>query len=139
MIYKDFHRHHRLYIEAQAQLAEIIGEKEVLFARTQPSAIRYDKVRITGGEPTNAYDEYLAAKEKLRIDERIKEARDILAERSAIRQSLIEELKASHDIKDRIYYLKYIEGRQTGEIAKKVGYSKAQICRIQKMIQNDIK
>ena len=69
MLYIEYHEYRDKYIIAQRKYDEVLSEKEHLFARTQPKATQYDKEVVSGGSPSNSFDEYLIAKEKKQIDE----------------------------------------------------------------------
>ena len=122
----------------ERQYLEILNEKEALFALTQPKATDYDTERVKRGEKADTFDRYIIEKERRRIDERLQEARKLLAERRQMLGDKREELKMSNDIKDKVYYFRYIEKKVIHWIAVNVNYSEVQIYRILRQITNMI-
>lgn len=139
MLYAEYHIIKEKYFDAQRAYNELIDEKETLFARTQPAAIRYDKERVSsGGSGRNVFDEYLIAKEKNRIDERIAEQKTILDDRKRLKDLKEYELRASKEWHDRIYCYYYLDKLSLTKIENRVPYSRVQIWRILKTIKSYI-
>lgn len=138
MLYIEHHDCENKYIAAQIAYGKILYEKERLFEITQPGAIAYDKTLVSGGGENNAFDTYLALKEKSRIDERLNEAKAILDDRSNLLTLKEAELKASPNYFDRVYYLRYIENLPVKQIAAKIPYCKTQIYEMLNMIKMNI-
>ena len=128
------------YIEIQSKYNEILTEKENLFTRTQPNAIKYDKLQIEGGKlRENGFDEYLIAKEEDKIDERLAEARQLLEDRGRLLKLKENELRASKNKLDLIYCLRYVDNKRPYAIARCLNYSESQIYRILDKIQKEIR
>lgn len=49
----------------------LLNEKEVLFNRTQPTAVKYDKENVMGGKRENKYEGYLISTEEKEYDKKI--------------------------------------------------------------------
>lgn len=126
--------------EAQKQVYDgLLQEKENLFAMTQPSAVRFDKINVVSGNPVNPIEKYIILKEKTKIDERIKEAKEILDCRKEYLEMVEKDLRKSKDIRDRIYVCRIIDRMRVRKIRKVVFYSEAQIYRILDSIYKEIK
>lgn len=129
MLFLDYEEYKNRYIASQKQYDEILQEKEELFAKTQPSAVRFDKERVTGGAIENAFDEYLVKKERKQIDDRLAEARNLLSDRKRLLALKREELYASNDILDKVYRMNHIEHIRAYKIARIINYSVSQVYR----------
>lgn len=130
MIFFDYAVLRLKYHEAQTRLDEILSEKEDLFERTQPKSPPLDRDRIDNGTPRHAFDEYLIEKERKRIDERLAEAGELLAERERLLNEKEAELRASADTYDRVYRMRFLEHKRVHQIAGACHYSEMQIYRI---------
>lgn len=139
-VYIDYELYKIKYLEIQAKYNDILTEKENLFTKTQPNAIRYDKLQIEGGKLRgNGFDEYMIAKENAKIDERLIEARQLLGDRERLLKLKEKELRASKDKLDRIYCMRYVDNKRPYAIARALNYSESQIYRILDKIQKDLK
>lgn len=127
MLYIQYNDYKIKYYNAQKDYDNILSEKERLFARTQPQATVYDKEKVNGGNPTNAFDEYLVEKEKKNIDARLNEARSILQDRERLLKLKEEELRKSKDWYDILYKHRFIENLKVREIKYKMPYCRASI------------
>lgn len=124
------------YLDAQQQFDGILKEKESLFAKTQPKSPKWDKVG--GHSNINSFDEYLAVKEKARIDERIKEIKSILKDRERLLILKEHELFNSNHVIDQVYKMKYIEKHNVPYIISTLHFSKSQIYRILESIKTEL-
>ncbi len=115
---------------AVEDLRGLLNEQEVLFNRTQPSSPVIDSEKVDGGKKDNSIEEYLVKKDQKKLEDRIEIAKKILIERKELVEHYVGALKASHDIKNQIYYLKYIKGMKPKEISWKVNYSEVHVYRI---------
>lgn len=139
MIYLDYEMFKSKYLETQVKYNAILTEKEDLFTRTQPNAIRYDKERVqSSGGIGNGFDEYLIAKESKKIDERLEEVKSLLDDREKLLRLKEKELRLSNDKMDRIYLLRYVEGIKPHKIAKSLNYSVSQVYRVLNQIESSI-
>lgn len=136
MIYEEYKNK---YYETQREYDIILTEKEKLFRMTQPSAIKFDKEVVSGGVADNMFERYLILKEEKKIDQRLEEIKSILDDRERLLKLKEQELRASTDVKDKIYKYKYLDKLKVFKIAKLVGYSEPQIYRILKTIRNNLK
>lgn len=139
MIYKEYEEYRTKYYEAQKTYDAVLNEKEILFLRTQPSAIVFDKEIVSGGTPSNAFDTYLIAKEKKQIDARLEEAKSILEDREKLLEIKEKELKLSNNIYDKIYYYRCLENRTPTQISFLIPCDRTTVYRYMKDIERDLK
>ena len=139
MQYISYDISHRHYLEALQRVEDIIAEKDRLFEKTQPSAMVYDKERVSGGSQANTFDEYVIGMERLQIDKRLEEAKSILQERNEILRIKERDLRASRDVFDKVYAARFIDKRRIYRIARMINYSERQTKRILKIIANNLK
>lgn len=138
MVYVQYEHMKIKYLKAQSNYEELIKEKENLFAITQPTAQKLDREKVLGGKTENAFDKYMVRKEDERIEERLAEARTIVADRKYLLDLKRTELEESNDVYDKVYYLKYIKRNRVRQIANKINYSQAQTNRLIKEIRETI-
>ena len=67
MIYIEYEAYKNRYYESQKKYHDILNEKEMLFAMTQPKTVKFDSEPVKGGVHNNIFDEYLILKEKKNI------------------------------------------------------------------------
>lgn len=138
MLYKEYWEYKTKYYDAQKKYDEVLSEKERLFAKTQPKATQYDKEVVSGGSPSNTFDEYVIAKEKKQIDERLEEAKSILDDRERLLKLKEEELRHSKDWYDIIYVYYYINKLSIRKIEKRIPFSKSDIYRKLETIKENL-
>ena len=124
------------YLDAQQKLNAIIEEKENLFSRTQPKSPNWDK--MPSSESENAFDSYLIAKEKAKIDQRIKEMQKIVDERRSLLRQKEQELYESKDLCDIIYRMKYLESKTVPDLMRKLHFGRTQIYKFISIVQSEI-
>jgi len=148
MLYVDYERFKRKYLDAQRAYDSILTEKEALFQKTQPNSTmgeyerEFDKsicVGAVGGSRINQIEEYVIAIEDKQINERLAEAKSILDDRAALLNQKERELRKSKIIDDELYILRYLENKRTKEISRILNYSEPQIYRKLKIIRQKIK
>ena len=130
MLFHDYEEYKNKYLETQKKYEEILSEKEELFARTQPKAVRFDVERVAGGKQERTFETYLIDKERKRIEERLAEIKSLLADRERLLAVKKEELYASDEVFDKIYRLRYVESIRAYKIAELIKYSPSQVYRI---------
>jgi hypothetical protein len=139
MLYVEYEKCKQVYLLSQEKYDKILREKEALFYRTQPGSTSYDKEIVVGGSVSNKFDEYLTIKDQKRIDERLKEAKELLEEREVLFKMKERDLKESKDIEDIIYVYSYIYKLTTRKIEQRIAYSQSSITRKLKKIKKNIK
>lgn len=138
MIYAEYHEYKNKYYAAQKEYDKILSEKEELFVKTQPKATEYDKEKVSGGNTSNSFDDYLIIKEKKQLDERLEEARSILEDREKLLKLKEEELRSSKDWLDIIYTYYFVEKLTIRKIAKKIPFSTTAIFEKIKIIRKNV-
>ena len=139
MLYREYETFKIKFYETQEQYNQILNEKEELFVMTQPKGTSFEKELVDGSNPSNIFDNYLILKEKRKIDQRLDEIRALLDDRGKLLRLKEEELKSSNDIQDMVYKYRYLEKLKINKICRLVGYERAQIFRILKIIKNNLK
>lgn len=139
MVYVEYDAICKRYNNALLAYNNLIEEKEALFAMTQPGAVRYDKDRVSGSTGRNTFEEYIIAKERSRIDERLTEQKSILDERKKLKDMKENELRLSKSLFDRIYVYHYLEKLSLTQIENRIPYSRVQIWRKLKIIEENCK
>ncbi|MCM1008856.1 MAG: hypothetical protein NC485_13250 [Ruminococcus flavefaciens] len=130
MLYLDYERFRQNYLEAQRRYDAVLSEKERLFARTQPQAVRFDKESCTSSAGGSPFDGYLIEKERKCIDERLEEAGTLMLNRKELLKLKEQELINSRDVHDKIYRLRYILRWNVPKISRETGYSESHLYRI---------
>ncbi|MCQ2087678.1 MAG: hypothetical protein MJZ37_06390 [Bacilli bacterium] len=138
MIYEEYAALQKKYYAAQKNYEELLDKKEELFIRTQPSAIDYSKDAVAGGSTGDSFTDYISAKDKLRLDERLAEALNIMTERMILLDSKEEELRSSKDWYDVIYVCRFLDRYSISKIERTVPYSRSQIYNILQKIRTKI-
>lgn len=136
LVYIDYERFRKEYVETQNKFDEILKEKELLFTRTQPGSPKWDK--IGSGGQQNPFDEYLILKEKRQIEKRLSEVKTLLEDRKKLLMLKQQELMNSKNNVDKIYRMRYIEHINITRIAMSVNYSESQVYRILNNIRQNI-
>lgn len=139
MLYVEYHQLKTKYVLVQSQYDAILTEQEELFARTQPTAVDFEKERVTGTNTSNPFDAYLIAKEQKRIDERLEEVKGILDDRKELLDMKERELRASKDWYDIIFKYYYLDNLSITKIENRIPYSRVQIWRKLNVIKDNIK
>ena len=135
MVYPEFENLKESYERMQSVCDSILREKEKYFTKTQPNAVRYDRVGVAGGVHSNGFDEYLDECKEHKIDERLNEAISILQARAELMRLKELDLRASKDINDIVYVMKFLDNAKPSTIAMALSYSESQIYRIIEKIQ----
>lgn len=135
MVYKEFMKIKRQYDSMQSICDSILREKEALFTKTQPNAIRVDKMHVSGGKLENGFDKYMVECEKRQIDQRLNEAISILRARGELLSLKEQELRKSKELDDIIFVMKILDQAKVSTIAMALGYSESQVYRILEKIQ----
>lgn len=132
MVYPEYEKTKSRFYEAQRQFAQLLLEKDRIYANALPSGIRYDKdvVQVT---PSNPLERYAIDLEN--IEKKIAQVRDAVKDWEILLSVKERELRESKDISDRIYTMRYLEKMSVGKIAYLISYSKRQVFRILKKIE----
>ena len=139
MLYIEYEKYKNKYYEVQKKYNDILNEKEYLFSKTQPSAIKISEDKIIGGKHSNAFDDYLIQKERKNIDQRLEEVKSILDDRERLVKLKEQELRASTNVYDVIYRCRYIDRLTIEKTTRIVNYSRSQVFNKLREIRKNIK
>lgn len=139
IIYVEYHELYQKYIDVLREYDEIINEAERLFATTQPKAVDFNKERVSGGNQSNVFENYVIEKERKNIDERLEEVKVILDERKTLLKLKEQDLRSSKDWQDVIYVYHYLDKLSITQISYRIPYSRQQVWRILKKIRFNLK
>ena len=139
MIYLEYEDYRIKYLSAQRKYDEVLLEKEDLFDRTQPQGVSFDKERVGGTNESNRFDEYLIRLERSQIDERLAEIKQIMDKRWDLLLDKEDELRASTEIMDRLYVLRFLEHERMQKITKQIPYSESHIYRLMNQLLNEVR
>ena len=138
MVYIEYNEYKNKYDKAHKDFDNILGEKEMLFSRTQPKATDYKKEVVSGGVPSNTFDTYLVVKEEKQIDELLEEAKSILEDRQRLLKLKEQELRSSKNWNDIIYTYYFLENLTIRKISNRIPLSKSEIHRKLEIIRKNI-
>lgn len=139
MIYIAYESAKRRFMDTWELCQSILDEQEKLFQRTQPSSIKYDQDRVSGGSAGNAFDCYIIEKDRKKIESRIAEAKELLDERKKLLQIKEQELRTSRALIDRIYCMRILDKMRVNTIASRIGYAESHVYRFLKKIEESLK
>ena len=129
MIYPEFERYKIKYSSLQEQFKGLLDEKERLFTKALPNAIRYDRERVQSSPNCNPLEEYAIAIDEAGIDKALSEARTLLQDWEKLLDMKGQELERSQDVYDKIYRYRIINNYGINKISRILGYSKSQVYR----------
>lgn len=138
MIYKQHIRHKRELRQAMTDYSDAIDEKMELFQRTQPSSPGTREGSSSRVSGTDKIDSYLIQMERKQIDERLKDAREIV---EAMKERLKNDealLEMSLDTRDRVYFRRFIQRRPVPDVASIEHYSQSYVFKIVKEIETEM-
>lgn len=135
MIYLEYEATKQRYGEIKAKFESVLREKEELFTRTLPSAIKYDKDQVQVSRNENSLEEYMIQCEQKHIEERLASLRQLLDDWSRLVMLKEIELRKSPCIEDKIYTFRFLDGMSMKQIGKILNYSKSQVYRLVKELR----
>lgn len=128
-LYLDYERIKLKYTTLQEQFARVLLEKERLYTKTLPSAIRYDKDKVMTTVDGNPLEDFVISVEDKSLDDKIERFRQLMKDWAVLLEVKEGELRRSRDIFNRIYVLKYLDNYSVSRIAKILHYDRTQIYR----------
>jgi hypothetical protein len=123
-LYLEYERIKNKYAAVQEQFAQALMEKERLFTRTLPSAIRYDKDKVQNSVDDNPLEDFVISAEEKELDGKISRFRTLLDDWRVLLEVKEAELRKSKDIFNIIYVMRYIDGYPVSRIAKLLHYNR---------------
>lgn len=139
MVYLEYERYKKRFSDVQHIFECMLLEKEMIFTRTQPNAIRYDKDAVHSSINSNMLEQYVIELEETKIDAKLEPIRQILIDRHRLLMLKEQELRKSGNKYDKIYVNYFIDDLSIKDIAKALNYSISQVYRIIEKIRLKIK
>lgn len=148
MLYLEYAQIKQKCRQAERSMEKILTEKDKLFQKTQPKSTmgeyerEFDKhitVASKGGEKVSAIEEYVIAIEEQGINRRLSEAKKICDEWRGILMIKEHDLRASKNIDDELYCMRFLDHKRVREIARATHYSKSQVYKRLQTISEKIK
>ncbi len=127
------------FVDLQEQFAKVLLEKERLFTRTLPSAIRYDKDKVQTTVDGNPLEDFVISAEEKRLDAKIKRLRHHLSDWGVLLSVKEVALRKSTLLTDRIYVMRYLDGYGVNKMCKILHYEKSRIYQILQGIEDNLK
>lgn len=137
--YLEYERCRVKYTEVQEVFAKVLMEKERLFTKILPSAIRYDKDKVQSTIDGNPLEDYVISVEDKELDEKIAKYRQILKDWQMLLDIKEAELRRSRAIIDRVYVYRYLDQLGINRIARLMNYSRSQVYRKIQMINKKMR
>lgn len=125
----DYEKCKDTYMKLQNIFANALLEKERLFTRTLPSAIRYDKDKVQSTIDGNPLESFVISVEDKELDARIARYRQNLKDWQMLLGIKERELRNSKSMLDRIYVCRFLDGHSIKRICAILNYSRPQIYR----------
>lgn len=138
MVYPEYESCKAKVTELQEQFDKLVTEKERIFAKALPNAVRYDKENVQTSTNVNVQEEYVIALDEKQIDEKLEQARALLKDRTELLEMKKKKLFESQDLHDKVYRMRYVERFGIKKIARILYYSRTHIYRILDEIENDV-
>lgn len=135
MVYLQYEQYKARYNDLQNIFASILLEKESMFTKVMPNAIRYDKDRVQSSVDGNMLENYVIKLEESGVDEKLDKVRQTLRDWEMLLDAKERDLRKSKDKFDRVYTFKYLDGYGIKKICKIMNYSRPQIYRILNQIE----
>jgi hypothetical protein len=137
MIYIDYVIKKSAYLTKREKLTRLLEEKEKSFSRTQPGAIRYDKLKIVQSVDTGStLEEYVSAAERLGLQ--IVAAAAELEEAKAELKRQLGRLIRSKDTTDRVFVQLFVKARSVEKAAQMLDMSAAAVYYHQRKIRAEL-
>lgn len=125
----EYERCKSMYTKLQEAFARALMEKERLFTRTLPSAIRYDKDKVQSTVDGNPLEDFVINCEDKELEERIARYRQHLKDWGMLLDIKEKELRQSRILLDRVYVCRYLENVSIKRMCGILNYSRPQVYR----------
>lgn len=125
----EYERCKAMYGKLQKAFERALLEKERLFTRTLPSAIRYDKDKVQSTVDVNPLEDFVINCEDKELEERIARYRQHLKDWGMLLDIKETELRQSRILLDRVYVCRYLEGLSIKRMCGILNYSRPQVYR----------
>lgn len=135
MVYPEYEKTKSRFYDSQRRFAQLLMEKERIFANTLPCGIRYDK-DVVQSSPTVPLETYVADLEE--IEKKLSQVRDSVKDWEILLSVKERELRESKEIPDKVYVMRYLDKMSVNKVSNNLSYSKRQIFRILNKIEKNI-
>lgn len=125
----EYERCKAMYAKLQEAFARALMEKERLFTRTLPSAIRYDQDKVQSTIDGNPLEDFVISLEDKELEERISSYRQHLKDWGMLLDIKEKELRQSRILLDRVYVCRYLDGLSIKRMCGVLNYSRPQVYR----------
>ena len=125
--YLEYEQIKAKYTDLQERFARVLLEKERLFTRTLPSAIRYDKDKIQSTVDGSPLEDFVISVDTKEIDIKIKRLRHHLNDWGVLLTVKETALRKSPTLIDRIYVMRYLDGYSVNKVCRTLHYEKSRI------------
>ncbi len=122
-MYLEYHELLKKYKEAERRFKEALDKGGELYSSVMPKASQYQEVMVGGSHLPSDTKLINFVAERAPIDELINTTRNDMNILDWRLKWLSLRMKESNDIKDRIYYYKWIEHKSVYKFHKLIGYS----------------
>ncbi len=136
--YLDYEGSRAVYMGWLDAYKQAVAEKDKLLTRAMGGAIRYDTPSVQNAARESPMEQYVATLETKGIDKQIEHTKGMLDKWRDVLEVQEAELRRSHDMHDKVYICRYIDGMSVRQIGRKLSYSKSQVFRIDQEIQERI-
>lgn len=137
--YLDYEYTKAKYVELQERFAKVLLEKERLFTRTLPSAIRYDKDKVQSTVDGSPLEDFVINVDTKEIDIKIKRLWRHLNDWGVLLAVKESALRKSTAIIDRVYIMRYLDGYSVNRICRALHYEKSRIYELLRVIDRKSK
>lgn len=136
-MYLEYHELLKKYKDAERRYNESLEERSKLILAVMPKATQAKEVMTSGGNTSSDWKLIDYASEIDEVDKLINQSRNTRDMLNYELKKLERQLKDSPDVKDRIYYYKWIRRMSPYKFYKQLGYTVRQIYRyIEEMKEN---
>lgn len=136
-MYKEYHKLWYLMILSKRDLEELQSQRDDILSQLASLTSQQSETGISSHNLSDKICNLVARKIDL---EKIIEQQQVLYDFRKERVNLkLQELKNSADLKDRIYYFKFVSKFKTSEVAKSINYTREYTYELIAKIRNDLK
>ena len=126
-MYLEYHKLLKKYKDAESDYYNALEKKSKLILAVMPKATQAKEVMTTGGNTSSDSNLVNYASEIDKVDKLINQSRNTRDMLNYELKKMSLEMKDSPDVKDRIYYYKWIKRMSPYKFCRLIGYSKSQI------------
>lgn len=137
-MYLEYHELLKKYKEAERRFKEALDRGGELYSSVMPKAVQYQEVMVSGSHISSDTKLINFIEERAPIDKIINTTRNDMNILDWRLKVLSLKMKESNEVKDRIYYFKWIEHKSVYKFYKLIGYSVRQTYNIINEIKKEL-